>query len=114
MRYRSSLYLRLVLTLLGPLLLAMTAAWAIGVGVITNALERRLELQLRNAASVLATGELPYTADLLRRLAALQQSDFVLLDRDGAVGLSTSAEVAKAVIQSLAEARAWPNSASRR
>ena len=114
MRYRSSLYLRLVLTLLGPLLLAMTAAWAIGVGVITNALERRLEVQLRNAASVLSTGELPYTADLLRRLAALQQSDFVLLDRDGAVGLTTSTEVAAAVRQSLAEARAWPNSESRR
>jgi signal transduction histidine kinase len=114
MRYRSSLYLRLVLTLLGPLLLAMTAAWAIGVGVTTNALERRLELQLRNAASVLSTGELPYTADLLRRLAALQQSDFVLLDHSGAVALTTSPSVATAVTQSLADGRAWPSSQSRR
>src|SRR5689334_1994229 len=114
MRYRSSLYLRLVLTLLGPLLLAMTAAWAIGVGVITNALERRLEVQLRKAASVLSTGELPYTADLLRRLAALQQSDFVLLDTDGSVALTTSPAVAAAVTQSLAERREWPKSESRR
>jgi signal transduction histidine kinase len=114
MRYRSSLYLRLVLTLLGPLLLAMTAAWAIGVGVITNALERRLEVQLRNAASVLSTGELPYTADLLRRLAALQQSDFVLLDGAGAVALATSSEVAAAVAESLAQERPWPSSQSRR
>jgi len=114
MRYRSSLYLRLVLILVGPLLLAMTAAWAIGVGVITNALERRLEVQLRNAASVLSTGELPYTADLLRRLAALQQSDFILLDDAGAVALATSSEVAAAVTESLAQERAWPNSQSRR
>jgi signal transduction histidine kinase len=114
MRYRPSLYLRLILTLLGPLLLAMTAAWAIGIGIVTNALERRLEGQLRNAATVLATGELPYTPDLLRRLASLQQADFVLLDRAGAIALTTSPAVAAAIASSLARQPEWVNSQTRK
>ena len=114
MRYRPSLYLRLILTLLGPLLIAMAAAWTIGVGIVTNVLEQRLEGQLRNAATVLATWDLPYTPELLRRLASLQQSDFVLLDRTGAVAVTTSAKVGDAVEASLAERRPWSNSETRR
>jgi signal transduction histidine kinase len=113
-RYRPSLYLRLILTLLGPLLLAMVAAWAIGVGIVTDALERRLEGQLRNAAGVLATGALPFTPELLRRLSSLQESDFVLLDPEGKVALTTSASVGAAIRASLAERRAWSNSDTRR
>jgi len=108
-RYRPSLYLRLTLTLLGPLLIAMAAAWMIGVGIVTNALEQRLEGQLRNAAAVLATWELPYTPELLRRLALLQQSDFVLLDRAGAVAVTTSGKVGDAIEASLAQRRPWSN-----
>ena len=97
MRFRPSLYWRLTLALLGPLLLAMLAAWAIGVGIVTQALEQRVERQSRNAATVLAAWGLPYTPELLRRLASLQQADFVLLDRDGRVALSTSPDVGPAL-----------------
>ena len=103
MRYRLSLYLRLILTLLGPLLIAMAAAWAIGVGIVTNALEQRLEGQLRNAATVLATGGIPYTPEVLRRLASVQQSDFVLIDQAGRVAVTTSSKVGDAIAASLAE-----------
>jgi len=102
-RYRPSLYLRLILTLLGPLLIAMAAAWAIGVGIVTSALEQRLEGQLRNAATVLATGGIPYTPEVLRRLASVQQSDFVLVDRAGRVAVTTSGKVGDAIAASLAE-----------
>ena len=103
MRYRPSLYLRLILTLLGPLLIAMAAAWAIGVGIVTNALEQRLEGQLRNAATVLATGGIPYTPEVLRRLASVQQSDFVLIDHAGRVAVTTSGKVGDAIAASLAQ-----------
>jgi signal transduction histidine kinase len=102
-RYRPSLYLRLILTLLGPLLIAMAAAWAIGVGIVTNALEQRLEGQLRNAATVLATGGIPYTPEVLRRLASVQQSDFVLIDHAGRVAVTTSGKVGDAIAASLAQ-----------
>lgn len=92
-----SLYWRLTLALLGPLLLAMLAAWGIGVGIVTQALEQRVERQSRNAATVLAAWGLPYTPELLRRLASLQQADFVLLGRDGELALSTSPEVGVAL-----------------
>lgn len=114
MRYRPSLYLRLILTLLGPLLIAMAAAWAIGVGIVTNALEQRLEGQLRNAATVLATSGIPYTPEVLRRLAAVQQSDFVLVDHAGRVVVTTSGRVGDAIAASLAERRTWSNSETRK
>lgn len=114
MRYRPSLYLRLILTLLGPLLLAMAAAWAIGVGIVTNALEQRLEGQLRNAATVMATGGIPYTPEVLRRLASVQQSDFVLVDHAGKVAVTTSGKVGDAIAASLAERRPWSTSETRR
>jgi signal transduction histidine kinase len=101
-RFRPSLYARLILVLLAPMLLAMAAAWAIGVGIVTSTLEQRIEGQLRNAATVVATLGLPYTPELLRRLALLQQSDFVLLDRSGGVAVSTSTAAADAVQASLA------------
>ena len=104
MSFPRSLYWRLTLALLGPLLLAMLAAWAIGVGIVTQALEQRVERQSRNAATVLAAWGLPYTPELLRRLASLQQADFVLLDRDGRVALSTSPDV-DAALAALPERR---------
>ncbi len=97
MRYRPSLYWRLTFALLGPLLLAMLAAWAIGVSIVSQSLEDRVERQSRNAARVLAVAGLPYTPELLRRLAAMQQADFVLVDRDGKVALATSPEVGEAL-----------------
>src|SRR5512141_749618 len=92
----------------------MAAAWAIGVGIVTNALEQRLEGQLRNAATVMATAGLPYTPELLRRLASVQQSDFVLLDRAGNVASATSATVGDAIEASLAGQRPWSDAETRR
>ncbi len=94
----------------------MAAAWAIGVGIVTTALEQRIERQLRNAAAVLATWGLPYTPELLRRLASLQQSDFLLLDRDGHVATTTSAAVGVAVEQAMAAAsgRRWSSATTQR
>lgn len=99
----SSLFVRLSLALLGPLLLAMLVAWAIGVGIVTRALEQRVEGQSRNAATVLAAWGLPYTPELLRRLAALQQADFALLDHDGRIVVSTSETAGAALAQPLAD-----------
>lgn len=108
MTSRRSLYRRLTVPLLGPLLLAMLAAWAIGAGIVTRTLELRVESQSRNAASVLATWGLPYTPELLRRLALLQQADFALLDQDGRVVVSTSDAVGRALAEPLAEFLARP------
>jgi hypothetical protein len=52
-QFRPSLYWRLTFALLGPLLLAMLAAWAIGVGIVSQTLEQRVERQSRNAARAL-------------------------------------------------------------
>jgi signal transduction histidine kinase len=101
------LYVRLILALLGPLLLAMAAAWAIGVGIVTRTLEQRVEGQLRNAVAVLAGGGLPMTPDLLKRLASLQQSDLVLLDRHGRVSIATADDVGRAIEASLASGKPW-------
>jgi signal transduction histidine kinase len=73
-----------------------------------------MEGQLRNAAAVLATGTLPYTAELLRRLASLQQADFVLLDGAGKVSVTTSDKVGAAIEASLAASQSWANSAIRK
>ncbi len=102
MLFQRSLYTRLILALLGPLLVAMAAAWAIGVGVVTHALEQRVEGQSRNAAAVLSTWGLPYTPELLRRLALLQRADFALVDRAGRVVFSTSEPVGRALATPLA------------
>jgi len=107
-RFISSLFVRLSLALLVPLLLAMLVAWAIGVGVVTRALEQRVEGQSRNAATVLAAWGLPYTPELLRRLAALQQADFALLDHEGRVVVSTSDTTAAALAAPLADFLAAP------
>lgn len=111
MRFRPSLYARLTLALLGPLLLAMVAAWAIGVRVVTQALEQRVEGQSRNAAAVLATWGLPYTPELLRRLALLQRADFTLVDTTGRVVFSTSESVGRALAAPLAGFASNPPSA---
>ena len=103
-----SLFVRLSLALLGPLLLAMLAAWAIGVGIVTRALEQRVEGQSRNAAAVLATWGLPYTPELLHRLAALQQADFALLDHGGRVVVSTSDTIATTLQAPLTDFLAAP------
>jgi signal transduction histidine kinase len=100
-RFKSSLFVRLSLALLGPLLLAMLVAWAIGVGIVTRALEQRVERQSRNAVTVMATWGLPHTLELLRRIAALQQADLALLDRDGRIAVITSETVRGALAEPL-------------
>lgn len=86
----------------------MLAAWAIGVSVVTETLARRVEGQCRNAAVVLATWGLPYTPELLERVAKLQQAEFVLLDRLGTVVYSTSGPLATALREPLEQVVSHP------
>jgi signal transduction histidine kinase len=66
-----------------PLLLAMAAAWAIATAVFSSILEQRVADRLTDAARVLTETGLPYTAEVLRRLADLQQASILLFDADG-------------------------------
>lgn len=97
MKPSRSLYRRLTLALLAPMLAAMAVAWAIGVGVVTQALEQRVARQSQDVAAGLAAWDLALTPELLRRLGKLQGADFVLLDRDGHIAVSTSEQVAQAL-----------------
>jgi len=93
---RSNLHLRLVLSALLPLLLAMLAAWLIAAFTFARMLEQRVTDQLTDAAEILADTGLPYTPEILQRVADLQRADIALLDRDGAVVLRTRGELSVA------------------
>jgi hypothetical protein len=80
---RGSLQFRLTLAALLPLLLAMTAAWAVATFVFTRTLEQRVEQQIENTANVLTGSGLPFTPELLQRVADLQQVEIALLDVEG-------------------------------
>ena len=77
-----------------PLLLAMTAAWAVATFVFTRALDQRVEQQIENAANVLTGGGLPFTTELLQRVADLQQVQIALLDANGRVVARTQGDLA--------------------
>lgn len=94
MNPRSSFRSRLTLAALLPLLLAMTAAWAVATFVFTRTLEQRVEQQIENTANVLTGGGLPFTAELLQRVADLQQVQIALLDANGRVVGSTRGALA--------------------
>jgi signal transduction histidine kinase len=94
---RSSLRLRLTLAALLPLLVAMVAAWAIATFVFTRTLEQRVADQLEDTADVLTRTGLPFTPELLQRVADLQQSEIALLDATGTVVTSTAGTLASRV-----------------
>jgi signal transduction histidine kinase len=91
---RRSFRFRLTLAALLPLLLAMTAAWAVATFVFTRALDQRVEQQIENAANVLTGGGLPFTTELLQRVADLQQVQIALLDANGRVIARTQGDLA--------------------
>lgn len=74
------------------LLVAMLVAWAISLYLLTSAMDRRLDAQLDNATAILAEGEFPFSADLIRRLDRIIEARIVLLDEAGDIGLSTGDE----------------------
>jgi signal transduction histidine kinase len=95
---RGSLRSRLTLAALLPLLLAMTAAWGVATFVFTRTLEQRVEQQIENTAGVLTGSALPFTPDLLQRVADLQQVEIALLDADGRVVSRTHGDSASAPV----------------
>jgi signal transduction histidine kinase len=85
-----SIYLRLIMPLGLTLLVAMIAAWAIAVHLLTNTIDRRLDDQLNHATAMLADGEFPFSPDLIARLDRLIEARIALLDASGVVALSTA------------------------
>ena len=73
-----------------PLLLAMAAAWAVAAVVFARTLQERVADQLADAAEVLTSTGLPYTPEVLRRIAELQQAGIKLFDADGTEVLSSA------------------------
>ena len=68
-RRLSSIYFRLIIPLGVTLLLAMLAAWAIAVQLLTDTINRRLDVQLDHATAMLADGEFPFSLELIRGVA---------------------------------------------
>ncbi len=89
-RRLSSIYFRLVIPLGITLLLAMLAAWAIAVQLLTDTINRRLDVQLDHATAILADGEFPFSLELISRFDQLIEARIVLLDESGTIKLSTT------------------------
>jgi signal transduction histidine kinase len=99
-KHFNSLYLRLLLPVGGALLVAMVAAWAIALSLLTNVVDDQLEARLANATEALADGGFPFTPDLIRRLDRLIEARIALLDANGQVGLSTGDDAIRAALES--------------
>jgi signal transduction histidine kinase len=100
---RSGLYPRLMTALLAPLVVAMLVGWAIGVFVLARSFEDRALDQMERAADVIADGGLPLTPEVLRRVADLQQGDFVLLDAGRTPVLTTMLTLSEPLRAALAD-----------
>jgi len=90
-----------LLPLGGALLLAMAAAWAIAMTLLTNVMEEQLDAKLKNATETLADASLPFTPELIRRFDRLLEARIVLLDANGTVQLSTGDEQLDSVLENL-------------
>ena len=90
MRSRLRLYPRLMRALLAALVVAMLLAWGIAIQLLSRGFEQRVARQTGDAVAVLADG-LPFTPNLLQRLAKLQGSNFVVVDENYLSNLSTFA-----------------------
>ncbi len=97
----SSIRFRLTLAALLPLLIAMAAAWAIATVIFTRTLEQRVADQLTDTADVLTRTGLPYTRELLQRVADLQQAQIALLDANGAIVTRTTGNLADGPVMSV-------------
>jgi signal transduction histidine kinase len=110
-----------MLAALVPLAAGITLAWALTSFTYTRSLEQRISEQIESTASLLAKGNVPVTPEVLRRIAALQQTDVALLDADrnlvlssddermsGAVGLITRTPIASKTQTLIAELKGEP------
>ena len=98
----NSIYLRLLLPLGGTLLVAMVAAWAIALYLLTNTIDRRLDATLENATSILAEGTFPFSPDLIGRLDRLIEARILLAGDTGTIGLSTGGDSLNAAVEAAA------------
>ncbi|MCM2312766.1 MAG: ATP-binding protein [Steroidobacteraceae bacterium] len=101
--HRNNLHLRLVLAALLPLLIAMVAAWAIAALTFARTLEQRVADQLADAADTLAETGLPYTPEVLQRVADLQGARIALLDRRGAMVTRTAGDIPAGVVSAASD-----------
>jgi signal transduction histidine kinase len=108
MKRRGSLYARMMLTTLGPLILASACAFLIALTIFRHTLDQRAREQTEHAVQVLAGSDLPLTPQLLQRLAALDRADFYLLDPQGRVALSSGGPVSAGLRAALARLRRDP------
>ena len=84
-----------------PLLLAMAAAWTVATVVFSRTLQQRVADQLADAADVLTEAGLPYTPEVLRRIADLQRAGIKLFDGDGAEVLSSAGPLSAEIMAQL-------------
>jgi signal transduction histidine kinase len=82
------LYWRLYLPLGISLLVATLLAWLLASRLLADALEARLQGQLDSAAALLAEQGLPFTPDILERIAGLLGIGLVLFDPAGRPALA--------------------------
>ena len=101
MRFPDSLRARFLLAAFLPLLLAMAAAWAIATAVFSHMLQQRVADQLSDAADVLTGSGLPYTPEVLRRVADLQQAGIKLFDGQGGEVISSNGPLPPAIMAEL-------------
>ncbi|MDH3840461.1 MAG: HAMP domain-containing histidine kinase [Chromatiales bacterium] len=74
------------------LFLAMTSAWLAAVLILRSALIDTLDRRLEYSVSVLASGTLPLTPELLRRASLVTGLDFLLLGPSGQTISSTDSD----------------------
>ena len=101
MKNSENIYGRLIIPLGLTLLLSMIAVWAIAVKLLTDTIDRRLDDQLDHATEILATGEFPFSPELIVRLDRLIEARIALLDNNGAVALATTDGPAIKALQAL-------------
>lgn len=112
MKRQGSIYVRLIIPLGLTLLIAMIAAWAIAVKLLTDTIDRRLDDQLDHATAMLAQGEFPFSPDLITRLDRLIEARIALLDSSGTVALATTSgptgDALRALLSEIGDARDDP------
>ena len=82
------------------LVLAMSAAWLAAVTILRSALVDALDRRLEYSVSVLASGTLPLTPELLLRASLVTGLDFVLVDSVGSI-MAQSGESLPADLEAL-------------
>ena len=109
MRSRPSIRRRFLLAALIPLAVGIALAWGITSLVFNRSLERRVSAQLEQTADFLAGGIVPPTAEVLRRIAALQQTEAAVVDSDGRAALSTGGALVEAALEDFTGGAALPD-----